>query len=136
MLPLFLHLLSALPLTPATPLFPTIQCVHLPSVPPATLSDCTELLSLVSRTPRFRFDTAYISAEAISYGYRSCTFTFRGKAPASADRERFRLIEWFPAFQEIGQRCLESGQGWAGGRMDVGRFFEVGVGADGVVGGV
>ena len=84
----------------------------------------------MGRLPRFHESTTYFSGTVIHYGLRSCEFQLRGKRPASGDIERIRLIEYFPAFQQISDQCLETPEDYSGGRTDVGNQFFATLGAD------
>ena len=88
----------------------------------------------MARIPRFHFTAAYYSGDIVDLGFASCNFKLKGKVPSSGARERIRLIEYFPAFQQISDQCMERPQDYAGGRTPVGKYFLASMGADGLLG--
>ena len=127
----------ALPLTASSPKHKnTVQCVHVPNVPPASIVDCTNLLRVLGHEAPFHESVTYISGDVIDEGVGSCHFSLRGRYPTSGMSERIKMVEYFPALQRISLECLETPEGYAGGKIPVGEFFVAGLGADGVLGSV
>ena len=122
---------APLTLTASPVEFPnSVQCVHLPNAPPARFFDCTNLLRLLSNVPRFHELRTYTAGDSIRLGFASCVFQLRGKEPWSGVRERIKLIDCFPALQQISDECLETPEGYNGGQTPVGAYFWGSLGAD------
>ena len=119
--------------SPAQPQY-IVQCVHMLSAPPVSGTDCTHLLRLLGRISRFHESTTYNPGHRIDMGLASCYFRLRAKVPKSGHSEEIRLIEYFPALQQISDECLETPEGYDGGFTPVGDYFLASLGANGLLG--
>ena len=112
----------------------TVHCYNKPGSPPASVSDCTNLLESIDTLPRFRVKTIYLAKKSITFELGSCDLQLRAKDPQSGVFERIRLREYFPALQQIIDQCLETWGQYSCGRIDVGQYFWASLGADRPVG--
>ena len=111
-----------------------VQCIHKPSAPPASIIDCTNLLRAMGRLPSFHERLTYATDEVLEAGLASCHFELRAIFPSSRQIENIRLIEYFPALQQISDQCLETPQGYNGGQISVGTYFVAALGPEGLLG--
>ena len=60
----------------------------------------------------------------------------RAKDPSSGVSEVIRVIEYFPALQQVVDECLETPEEFDGGKTDVGEYFVASMGASGILGSI
>ena len=87
----------------------------------------------MGRVPHFNERTTFLADEVLQLDLASCYFELRAKVPSPTVFESIRMIDYFPALQQISNQCLETPEGYSGGRIPVGTYFVAGLGAEGVL---
>ena len=127
--------LAPLPLTASpTALKASVQCVYMLVIPPTSVHDCTNLLSLMTEhIIRYKYDSTYHADDFFSIGRASCYFQMRAKDPSSGVSEVIKMVDYFPALEQIRDQCLETPEEFKGGTTDVGEHFLASLGALGIL---
>ena len=111
----------------------TVDCYNVSGVLPASVIDCTNLLTYMDSLPRFHIKTIYTTGLPLNFNLASCEFQLRAKLPESGISERIRLVNYWPAFRQITDQCLDTSEEYNSGRTDVGQHFWASLGADSII---